>query len=677
MTPLLQVEEISKRFVTGRAVLSRKKTVENAVTDVSFSIEQGETVALVGESGAGKSTVGRLVLGLLTPDGGVVRFDGADIARHDRARRREFRGRARMIFQDPFSSLDPSKSIGSSIEEPLLLHTSLSARERQHAVGSLLENVQIGAGQADRYPRELSGGQLQRIAIARAIATDPLLIVCDEAVSALDMSIQAQVINLLLDLQSIRSMAYIFVSHDLALARTIADRVIVMRHGRIVEEGGTDRLFTLPEHPYTRSLLAAIPGEGTSLTSGETEMVVRRLTDGVGKNVVGSLPRPVLHDERIPVSSPVVMMAVGDILIDRERPASIFEHVKATFDTADLRFANCEQMYSDELGHPNPTHATYSTTANISALEYAGFEVVSMANNHTLDWGTDTLLDTLRNLNSRGISTVGAGSNIVEARKPVIVSRNGVSIGFLAYGCVGPVEYAATDDRPGYAPVHSWTVYDKVDYQPATPQKIYSFPKQDELQAMCADITSLRAQVDVVVVSVHWGLHYVARVIPDYCRLIGHAAVDAGAHVVIGTHPHILKGIEVYRKVPIFYSTGNFALEIGPYGLSDGDIARLTAKFKDLYGYEPDPSYPTYPMHPEAKTTMIVKANLTQAGLASIGYIPCYVNPRAEPEVVRENDARGKEVFEYVADISRSEGLATDFRWENDEVVIDLRTQGS
>lgn len=366
------------------------------------------------------------------------------------------------------------------------------------------------------------------------------------------------------------------------------------------------------------------------------------------------------------------MMAVGDILVDRGDPASIFRHVKPAFDAADLRFANCEQMYSDELGHPNPVHATYSSTDNLAALEYAGFDIVSMANNHTLDWGDGTLLDTLHNLDSRGILAVGAGANIVAARKPVIVSRNDVTIGFLAYGCVGPVDYAAGVDKPGYAPVHAWTVYEKVDYQPATPQKIYSFPKQDELQAMREDIAALRDQVDVVAVSVHWGLHYVSRVIPDYCFSIGHAAVDAGADVVIGTHPHILKGIEVYRNTPIFYSTGNFALEIGPYGRKDADIAKLTAKFKDLYGYVPDPAYPTYPMHPEAKTTMIVKARLTRDGLSSIGYIPCYVNPQAEPEMVGESDPRGKEVFEYVADISRSEGLATEFHWENDEVVINL-----
>lgn len=282
MTPLLRVENVSKRFVTGRTLLGWKKTIENAVTDVSFDIENGETVALVGESGAGKSTVGRLVLGLLTPDGGVVRFAGVDIAKHDRAHRRDFRAKARMVFQDPYSSLDPTRSVGASVEEPLMLHTSLKARERRRTVGSLLEKVHIGAEQADRYPRELSGGQLQRVAIARAIATSPLLIVCDEAVSALDMSIQAQVISLLSDLRATHGMAYIFITHDLALARTIADRVIVMRDGRIVEEGSTERLFSSPRHSYTKALLAAIPGEGSSLVvPGETEMVVRRLADGV------------------------------------------------------------------------------------------------------------------------------------------------------------------------------------------------------------------------------------------------------------------------------------------------------------------------------------------------------------------------------------------------------------
>lgn len=372
------------------------------------------------------------------------------------------------------------------------------------------------------------------------------------------------------------------------------------------------------------------------------------------------------------MSDSLVMMAVGDVLIDRTEPHTIFQHVKEALDSADLRFANCEQMYSELLGHPNPIHATCSSPANIPALQYAGFDVVSMANNHSLDWGGDTLLDTLDQLNGHGIITVGAGRDISEARKPVVISRNGVSVGFLAYGCVGPEEYAATDSTPGYAPVHSWTVYEKVDYQPATPQKIYSFPKEDELAAMVADIESLKREVDAVVTSVHWGLHYVPRVIPDYCRAIGHAAVNAGADVVIGTHPHILKGVEVYDGRAIFYSTGNFALELGPYAQKDADIARLVRKFKDLYGYHPDPAYPTYPMHPEAKATMIVKIVLSKSGVERAAYVPCYVNPAAEPEVVGRSDERGVEVFDYVRDISQSEGLGTEFSWDGDEVVVEL-----
>lgn len=365
----------------------------------------------------------------------------------------------------------------------------------------------------------------------------------------------------------------------------------------------------------------------------------------------------------------ITLVAVGDILVDREEPETIFRHVAPVLRSADITFANCEQMYSDK-GCPSPVHATYSDPKNIPALTYAGIHVVSLANNHTLDWGVDGLMDTLARLREAGFLCVGAGKNMAEARQPVVVERKGNRIGFLAYGCIGPDGYEAEAGKPGYAPVRAWTIYQKVDYQPGTPPRIVTIPYKDDLAAMEEDIRKLKAQVEVVVVSYHWGLHFVPRTIPGYCFDIAHAAVDAGADLVLGGHPHILKGLEVYKGKVIFYSLGNFALELGPGAGAADYVERVARKFIEHYGVVPDPEYPTYPFHPEAKATLIVKAVIEGGQIKRVSYIPCYVNRRAEPEIVPPSEPRGQEVFGYVADISRSEGLQAHFSWEGNEVVI-------
>lgn len=255
---LLEVRNLDKTFVT-RVGFRGKPHRLKAVDDVSFDVDAGETVALVGESGAGKSTTGRLVLRLLQPDAGSVTFDGTDVLALGAADLRRFRQNAQMIFQDPHSSLDPRVAIIESVSEPLLVHDLGNRSERRRKAGDLLERVGIGPHLFQRYPAQLSGGQLQRAAIARALTTDPQLIVCDEPVSALDVSIRAQVINLLDDLQAERGIGYLFVTHDLALVESFADRVIVMRHGAMVESAATATLFADPQEEYTRSLLESVP----------------------------------------------------------------------------------------------------------------------------------------------------------------------------------------------------------------------------------------------------------------------------------------------------------------------------------------------------------------------------------------------------------------------------------
>jgi oligopeptide/dipeptide ABC transporter ATP-binding protein len=259
MTALLEVEGLKKHFVADRSVFGRPTAFIKAVDGVSFRIEAGKTLALVGESGCGKSTVSRLVLRLIEPDAGGIRFEGRDLLALDANQLRAFRRDAQIIFQDPYASLNPRMTVSQILAEPLALHDLVPPSGRRERVAELLRLVGLEPRFARRYPHEFSGGQRQRIAIARALAVEPKLIICDEPVSALDVSIRSQILNLLRDLQDRLGLAYIFVSHDLAVVKHIADRVAVMNLGVIVETADAQVLFASPRHPYSRALLSAIP----------------------------------------------------------------------------------------------------------------------------------------------------------------------------------------------------------------------------------------------------------------------------------------------------------------------------------------------------------------------------------------------------------------------------------
>jgi peptide/nickel transport system ATP-binding protein/oligopeptide transport system ATP-binding protein len=256
--PLLEVRHLVKDF--GRKVgLLRPATLVRAVDDVSFSIDEGETFGLVGESGSGKTTTGRCILRLVEPTSGEVRFRGEDVLTFSRARLRQARRDMQIIFQDPYSSLNPRMRVGAIIEEPLVIHRIGTKEARRARVAELFELVGLDPSQLSRYPHQFSGGQRQRIGFARALALNPSLVIADEPVSALDVSVQAQVINLLIELQERLKLTYLFIAHDLRLVRHICSRVAVMYLGRIVEMGTTERLFEAPAHPYTRALLSSIP----------------------------------------------------------------------------------------------------------------------------------------------------------------------------------------------------------------------------------------------------------------------------------------------------------------------------------------------------------------------------------------------------------------------------------
>jgi len=259
MTALLEVQDLVKHFPAERNLFGSPTAFVKAVDGISFHVDPGETLALVGESGCGKSTASRLALRLIEPDSGRIRFGGRDLLALDANGLRSFRKDAQIIFQDPYASLNPRMTLDQILKEPLALHDLVPPAARRARVEELLLLVGLEPRFARRYPHEFSGGQRQRIAIARALAVEPKLIICDEPVSALDVSIRSQILNLLRDLQDRLGLSYIFVSHDLAVVKHIADRVAVMNLGQIVETAATQALFSAPRHPYTRALLSAIP----------------------------------------------------------------------------------------------------------------------------------------------------------------------------------------------------------------------------------------------------------------------------------------------------------------------------------------------------------------------------------------------------------------------------------
>lgn len=366
------------------------------------------------------------------------------------------------------------------------------------------------------------------------------------------------------------------------------------------------------------------------------------------------------------------LYAVADIGPDRDDPRECFALVRDELRKADIAFCQLEVNLTDRgVRLPQVRHTHRAKAATASALKDAGFTVVSFSGNHCMDWGAEGFSDTIDNLRAAGLAVVGVGPSIVQARAPVVQTANGVRVAFLAYSSILPANYWADDNRPGCAPMRAWTIYEQIETdQPGTPCRVHTFANRADLAAMVADVQAAREVADVVVMSIHWGIHFVPAVLADYQAEVGHAAIDAGVDLVLGHHAHILKGVEVYRGKPIFYSMGNFAIDLRmtpehAQGKGFREIQALspgwTPDFDSLYNFPPD-----------SRMTVVVTAEATAAGLVEVGFLPAFINRDAQPEILKASDARFGQVVDYLRWATQAAGLNARFRPKGDTVLVEL-----
>jgi hypothetical protein len=367
----------------------------------------------------------------------------------------------------------------------------------------------------------------------------------------------------------------------------------------------------------------------------------------------------------------ITLYAVGDVGPERDDPGSIFQHVKDVIQKGDVTFTQLEVNLSHRGTGGMKENARDPRIAG--AIKKAGFNVVSFASNHSLDAGVDAFMDTLDNLKKENLQVIGAGRNIEEARRPAFIEAKGARVAFLGYNSILKENYWADEKRPGCAPLRAYTLYEQmVPSQPGTPARIHTFPYRNDLENMQEDIRKVRQQADVVVVSMHCGVHMTPAVIAEYQRDIAHAAVDAGADLVLHHHAHILKGIEVYCGKVIFYSLCNFALELRIFTKERASSPHFIEESKSLNPdwKPPYPDYPAFPFPPDSRKTLIAKCVISGNQIRKVSFLPTLINKQAEPEILTAGDQRFKQIVKYMKDISRDQGLTTKFVVEGDEVVI-------
>lgn len=364
------------------------------------------------------------------------------------------------------------------------------------------------------------------------------------------------------------------------------------------------------------------------------------------------------------------LYAVGDVAPNREKPETIFEHVAPFLREADIAFCQLDSVLS-RRGTPLPQARLVANTdpEAAAAMKQAGFHVVSFASNHCMDMGREAFFDTIEALHSQDLHVIGVGANIEEARKPALVERSGTTVAFLGYNSILPQAYWAESDRPGCVPMRAHTVYEQIEHdQPGTPCRIHTFAHREDLQAMIQDIKLAKEKADLVVVSMHWGIHFVPATLADYQREVAHAAVDAGADLILGHHAHILKGVEVYKGKVIFYSLGNFAIELPPHFKKEVSHSK---SFKEIQTLHPNWNVDKALWPLDSYKTMTVKCAISDKKFTKIAYQPTYINPETDqPQILTRSDRQFDEIVQYMEEVTRSEGLNATFTVVDDEVVI-------
>lgn len=365
------------------------------------------------------------------------------------------------------------------------------------------------------------------------------------------------------------------------------------------------------------------------------------------------------------------LLAVGDIILGPDAE-SFFTYVAPVLKKGDIVIGQLEVPYTTR--HPEAV-ALGRDPQILSALKSAGFDAVTLAGNHIWDAGAAGIEDTIQWLKSNNIAFVGAGLNIDEARRPVVIERSGTRFGFLSYNCVGPKETWANTERPGCAYVHVITHYE-LDYAtPGGPPTIYTWAEPKTLGAMIDDIHKLRSLCDILVVSLHKGIGHTPAKLADYEKQVSYAAIDAGADLILAHHAHILRGIEFYKGKPIFHGLCNLVAYVPSLAPKDDqDPQSWAQRRREIFGFEPDPEYPTYPFHPEARYTIIAKCIIENKMISRVSYLPCIVNKQGQPELTG-NNSRGDEVFNYMEKITREAALNASYQWLGNEVLVQAKKQ--
>ncbi len=365
-----------------------------------------------------------------------------------------------------------------------------------------------------------------------------------------------------------------------------------------------------------------------------------------------------------------IFLATGDVGMNRENPDSIFDGVRDVLRTGDLVFGQLEPCLAS-VGSPacQCRLPMRGDPAGAGAIRRAGYQVMSFATNHCMDWGREAFYQTIQVLRQEEMQVIGVGRNLAEARQPVIVERDGMKIGFLGYNTILPQDYWATPDRPGCAPMRGLTVYQPIEHdQPGTPCRIFTFPHPDDLQNLLADVKALRPQVDVLALSIHWGIHFVPAVLADYQRMVAHAAIDAGVDVVLGHHTHILKPIEVYKGKVIFYSMANFALD-PPQAFAEN--LDQQSQHQEIMKLNPDWNKSTKKMPEDSYKTILARLVLQNGGIKRVEFLPVQLDEDSNPQVVGPEEPAFGEIVQYMRDITADQKISTRFRIQGDAVVVE------